>query len=697
MLHRISQIQNEILQAVLSMESAYDLTKTVERTLKEIRQLEVTFETCSIYLKQASENVFHYYLYPSPAGWKELPFNKVRTAFTAFEEQKTMWSGDETRCLNIPTSVGVLTLTRSKARYTEEEIKFWESLANAMMMIATRHQDLLQKEVSQAAIQNLDEDLLALHDASASLFSFSQRDTVEKILYQATQTLGFDRCGVFLKDEASGVLRGELGINQQGKVEDISRTAFPLTPSRPEETTVICQIALGKRPFFLTQDLDGEGYQTEEGDISSHASVPMRVGKKIIGVLCVDNYLYRKPILSSQLPSLMVLANQSANALFHCAEEAAIQKQWTSMVEVSNALSKIDSFDELCRRTVELGRSRLGFDCLGVWFCEEDRDFLSGSFGIDKNGHICDQRGQRRRVDQMEKNVLMLNKSTSIQNIAPLHNANGEPIGTGTHVVASIWDGKEAIGIIRMDNLLSRQPITESECKRLALYASVLGHLCSRQQAVSELQASLQEKKMLLKEIHHRVKNNLQIIASLLDLQSDLLTDPQVLSAFTESQNRIRSMALIHEQLYQSADLMRIDFGKYINDLVYSLFNAYESHSYGIISTIEVDEIPLNVDAAIPCGLILNELVSNCLKHAFPSRHHGEIHITLRPEKDGQLTLIVRDDGTGFPDNLDFRETESLGLQLVCILTDQLKGSITLNRNRGTVFQITFPVEDPIQ
>ena len=248
-----------------------------------------------------------------------------------------------------------------------------------------------------------------------------------------------------------------------------------------------------------------------------------------------------------------------------------------------------------------------------------------------------------------------------------------------------------------MDNLLSRQPITESECKRLALYASVLGHLCSRQQAVSELQASLQEKKMLLKEIHHRVKNNLQIIASLLDLQSDLLTDPQVLSAFTESQNRIRSMALIHEQLYQSADLMRIDFGKYINDLVYSLFNAYESHSYGIISTIEVDEIPLNVDAAIPCGLILNELVSNCLKHAFPSRHHGEIHITLRPEKDGQLTLIVRDDGTGFPDNLDFRETESLGLQLVCILTDQLKGSITLNRNRGTVFQITFPVEDPIQ
>lgn len=213
--------------------------------------------------------------------------------------------------------------------------------------------------------------------------------------------------------------------------------------------------------------------------------------------------------------------------------------------------------------------------------------------------------------------------------------------------------------------------------------------ITERKQAEEQIEASLKEKETLLKEIHHRVKNNLQIIASLLDLQSESLTDPQDLQIFQDSQNRIRSMALIHEQLYQSEDLARIDTAQYIEDLVYSLFNSYETQSGSIIPKLDVDEIFLNIDAAIPFGLILNELVSNALKHAFSDGRKGEIYIGLHSDHERQ-TLFVRDNGVGLPEDLDFQNTESPGLQLVCTLTDQLKGTITLDRSSGTTFQITF-------
>ena len=214
--------------------------------------------------------------------------------------------------------------------------------------------------------------------------------------------------------------------------------------------------------------------------------------------------------------------------------------------------------------------------------------------------------------------------------------------------------------------------------------------ITARKRVEEQIQASLKEKEVLLKEVHHRVKNNMQIIASLLDLQSESLTDSVTRQIFQESQNRVRSMALIHEHLYQSEDLARIDAAQYIQDLVYSLFNSYETQSESIISKLDVDEIFLEVDTAIPCGLILNELISNALKHAFPDGRAGEICINLHSNQEKQLTLSVRDNGVGLPEELDFRNTESLGLQLVCTLTAQLKGTITLDSSRGTAFQITF-------
>jgi two-component sensor histidine kinase/PAS domain-containing protein len=199
---------------------------------------------------------------------------------------------------------------------------------------------------------------------------------------------------------------------------------------------------------------------------------------------------------------------------------------------------------------------------------------------------------------------------------------------------------------------------------------------------------SLQEKELLLQEIHHRVKNNMQIISSLLNLQSFYVKDPQYMQLLKECKNRIQSMALIHEKLYKSESLTSIDFNTYITDLVNTLFRTYNVNPEDISLHIKGD-ISLEIDTAIPCGLIINELVSNALKHAFP---HGKGEITIIFQSIGEnVQLVVKDTGVGLPEDVDVTSSESLGLRLVTILArDQMGGEITVNRNNGTTFCITF-------
>jgi PAS domain S-box-containing protein len=204
-----------------------------------------------------------------------------------------------------------------------------------------------------------------------------------------------------------------------------------------------------------------------------------------------------------------------------------------------------------------------------------------------------------------------------------------------------------------------------------------------------KIKQSLKEKEILLQEIHHRVKNNIQVISSLLSLQSRFVKDDTYVEMLREAQNRIRSMALIHEKLYQTENLASINFNEYITDLVYSLFRSYGVNTQNITLTIEVEHVALGIDAAIPCGLIINELISNSLKHAFPDGK-GEITVKMR-SVDGTIHMTVSDDGVGMPETVDFATAESLGLHLVAMLAeDQLGGKVVLDRNAGTAFHITF-------
>ena len=213
--------------------------------------------------------------------------------------------------------------------------------------------------------------------------------------------------------------------------------------------------------------------------------------------------------------------------------------------------------------------------------------------------------------------------------------------------------------------------------------------ITQRKHAEAQLRKSLTEKELLLKELHHRVKNNLQIISSLLSLQSKYIRDKRALQMFEETQNRVMSMALFHDKIYRSGDLASIDFTAYVKGIVAELFHSYGVNSSCIRTKMDMKDIRLGVDVAIPCGLIINELVSNSVKHAFPDRECGEISIVISDKEDNYI-LIVGDDGVGFPEDIDFMNTESLGLQLVVALARQLEGTIELDRSKGTEFKITF-------
>lgn len=207
------------------------------------------------------------------------------------------------------------------------------------------------------------------------------------------------------------------------------------------------------------------------------------------------------------------------------------------------------------------------------------------------------------------------------------------------------------------------------------------------------LKKSLKDKEMLIKEIHHRVKNNLMIITSLLSLQSQYINDQESRTIFQESENRARSMALIHEKLYQSGEGKTIDFTEYIRSLGMELYRTYALNPSLIKLEMELDNARLDVDTAIPMGLIFNELITNCLKHAFPDERTGKIWINFKKTDEGYV-LMVADDGVGLPEDFDLERSDSFGLKLVNILTKQVEGKLQLDTIKGTSFTINFSEQE---
>ena len=335
-----------------------------------------------------------------------------------------------------------------------------------------------------------------------------------------------------------------------------------------------------------------------------------------------------------------------------------------------------------------------------VWWAEaiQRKDVLAAASGLAINSMsdgivVLDEKGCVLQLNAVARQLIGPTSGQAIghpiRQIWPGWPENGDSQGPDEHAKELVLgdDGRESTYDVRLFALLGWH-------NEVAGQVAVLRDITERKRAEAQLRASLQQKEVLLKEVHHRVKNNLQIISSLLYLQSFNADNPASSSMFQESQNRVRSMALVHEQLYQSQDLAWIDFAGYASRLVTWLFQSFGADPNLIDLKVHVDRVHLNIDQAIPCGLIINELVSNSLKHAFPGGSRGQVRVECHAD-DGQVMLSVADNGVGLPAQVDMRNPASLGLRLVHKLVQQLDGTLQLDGHGGTAFAISFPSVSP--
>lgn len=257
-----------------------------------------------------------------------------------------------------------------------------------------------------------------------------------------------------------------------------------------------------------------------------------------------------------------------------------------------------------------------------------------------------------------------------------------------------LMDGLEHTSEVLEKNLggyfiVSTSPIKDDEGAILGSI-HVAHDITERKEAEKNLKKTLDEKDILMKEIYHRVKNNLMVLSSLLNLQSRYYKDKDIEEVFQEIQYRAKSMALIHERLYKSDDLKHINFTEYLETLSKDLYDAYTPDKDLIKLILKIEDVELDVDTSIPLGLILNELLTNSLKYAFPNGRSGEIKIELHENQEGKIQLSVRDNGIGFPVDLDYEHSDSLGMLIINSLTYQIDGKIMLEQINGTKFTVIF-------
>ncbi len=275
---------------------------------------------------------------------------------------------------------------------------------------------------------------------------------------------------------------------------------------------------------------------------------------------------------------------------------------------------------------------------------------------------------------------------------SPVNGPDGKP-KYFTFVIEDISVQKKAEEDLARLNAGLEERVMERTAELARTNDSLIAEISQRTAAEDQLKQSLHEKEILIKEIHHRVKNNLQIIVSLLYLQAKKTSDPGSADALIDSQTRVKSMSLVHENLYQSGDLASINFEGYLRNLIKNLMVSYGIENNRVVTRLDVKDLPITINTAIPLGLIMNELVSNSLKYAFLPGQPGEIAIT-GSVSGGNLVITMKDNGRGIPADFDWRHTQSLGLNLVLMLTRQLKGTVELSRESGTVFTLTFPVDN---
>jgi len=360
--------------------------------------------------------------------------------------------------------------------------------------------------------------------------------------------------------------------------------------------------------------------------------------------------------------------------------------------DISNLETTLKHLTETVSKTMNVNR-------VSFWFFNEDKSVLTCSdlYKLQDNSH---ETGSILEAKDYPDYINALKTSHHIT--AENAQTHKDTLEFGDNYLKSndivsmldvpIWLQGEMVGVLCHEQTKNMRRWTFEEQDFAASISYIISlslEASKRDEAQKQIINSLEEKSVLLREIHHRVKNNMQIISSLLSLQSSTIENPEMKDIFNESQNRVRSMSMIHEQLYQTDDLAKIDFNIYVNGLIKSLFQIYSSSQKHIEWDVNVEDVKLDLETAIPCGLIINELVSNSLKHAFKDRFNGKINVKMR-KNNGLIILKVADNGVGIPDNFQIEKASTLGLKLVKTLVNQLEGALVIEIKNETSFNVTF-------
>lgn len=348
---------------------------------------------------------------------------------------------------------------------------------------------------------------------------------------------------------------------------------------------------------------------------------------------------------------------------------------------------KTDDLPSLLEKILNSTLELSGFSSGGIYLLEENRQSAELMHGENLSPEYANQFQIIDASKDPFKKVITESKFTAGSYHELFSNNHGEWDFISAAIIPLIVQNQVMGFIILLS--WDQKEFSVSQVEILESLGREVGAAISRIKTEDKIKRSLKEKEILLKEIHHRVKNNMQIISSMLSLQSSYLKDKDAIHALKECQGRIMSMAMIHENLYQSDTLTGIKFADYINRLTKDLFHTYNIDSERIKINIDADEIILDIDTAIPCGLIINEVVTNSIKHAFPDDAEGEIYIQMQQNPEG-YNLSLKDNGIGLPENLNINNTTTLGLLLVNSLVRQLEGILEVKRNQGTIFLISF-------
>ena len=359
----------------------------------------------------------------------------------------------------------------------------------------------------------------------------------------------------------------------------------------------------------------------------------------------------------------------------------------------------ISNHETTLKHLTETVSKTLNVDRVSVWFFNGEKNILKCSdlFKLQDNNH---ETGSVLLVKDYPNyiNALKTSHHITAEN-AQTHQETKEfrdnylkPNDIISLLDVPIWLQGEMVGVLCHEQTRNmRKWILEEQdfAASISFIISLSLEASKRDEAQKQIINSLEEKSVLLREIHHRVKNNMQIISSLLSLQSSAIKNPEMKDIFNESQNRVKSMSMIHEQLYQTDDLAKIDFNIYVNGLIKSLFQIYSPSQKHIDWNVNIEDVKLDLETAIPCGLIINELVSNSLKHAFKDRLNGKITVNMNKIND-LITLKVVDNGVGISNNFQIEKATTLGLKLVKTLVNQLEGELIIGIKNGTSFNVTF-------